>query len=35
MFDLQPTLQNELIRIEPLQAGDFERLYQVASDPLI
>lgn len=35
MFDLQPTLQNEYIRIEPLQSSDFERLYQVASDPLI
>jgi RimJ/RimL family protein N-acetyltransferase len=35
MFALQPTLQNEFIRIEPLQAGDFETLYQVASDPLI
>lgn len=34
-LDLQPTLQNDLVRIEPLQAGDFERLYQVASDSLI
>jgi RimJ/RimL family protein N-acetyltransferase len=35
MFDLQPTLQNDLVRIEPLQPNDFERLYAVASDPLI
>lgn len=35
MFDLQPTLQNELIRVEPLKANDFETLYRVASDPLI
>ena len=34
-FELQPTLQNELIRIEPLGAGDFEVLYAVASDPLV
>jgi RimJ/RimL family protein N-acetyltransferase len=35
VLDLQPTLQNELVKIVPIQAGDFERLYQVASDPLI
>lgn len=35
MIDLQPTLQNDLVRIEPLQAGDFDTLYKVASDPLI
>jgi RimJ/RimL family protein N-acetyltransferase len=34
-FDLQPTIHNDLIRIEPLEAGDFEVLYAVASDPLI
>jgi RimJ/RimL family protein N-acetyltransferase len=34
-FQLQPTLQNSLIRIEPLKADDFEALYAVASDPLI
>jgi RimJ/RimL family protein N-acetyltransferase len=34
-FELQPRLQNELIRIEPLRAGDFEDLYAVAADPLI
>jgi RimJ/RimL family protein N-acetyltransferase len=34
-FDLQPQLQNELIKIEPLGAADFEILYAVASDPLI
>jgi RimJ/RimL family protein N-acetyltransferase len=34
-FELQPRLHNELIRIEPLEEGDFEVLYAVASDPLI
>ena len=34
-FDLQPSIQNERIRVEPLQSGDFEALYAVASDPLI
>ncbi|MES2514424.1 MAG: GNAT family N-acetyltransferase [Bacteroidota bacterium] len=35
MFNLQPTLESEFIRIEPLQLSDFERLFKVASDPLI
>ena len=34
-FDLQPTLENELIRIIPLKADDFEKLYAIAADPLI
>jgi len=34
-FDLQPALENELITIVPLIADDFEKLYAVASDPLI
>jgi hypothetical protein len=34
-FELQPSLRNQAVRIEPLQAGDFEALYAVASDPLI
>jgi len=34
-FDLQPSIQNDVIRLEPLQAGDFEALHAVASDPLI
>jgi RimJ/RimL family protein N-acetyltransferase len=34
-FELQPHIENELIKLEPLEAGDFERLYAVASDPLI
>ena len=33
--DWRPSLQNDLVTIQPLQAGDFEALYQVASDPLI
>ena len=35
MFDLQPTLQNEFVKLVPLKEGDFEVLYKVASDPLI
>jgi RimJ/RimL family protein N-acetyltransferase len=34
-FELQPRLQNDLIRLEPLVPGDFEALYAVASDRLI
>ena len=34
-FELQPRIQNELIKLEPLEAGDFEALYAVACDPLI
>jgi len=34
-FDLQPSLENELIRVRPLRGEDFEDLYAVASDPLL
>ena len=34
-FDLQPTMENELIKIIPLKRDDFEKLYAVAADPLI
>ncbi len=34
-FDLQPTLENDLIQIVPLKETDFEALYAVASDRLI
>jgi RimJ/RimL family protein N-acetyltransferase len=34
-FELQPSLSNQLIRIEPLESSDFEKLYAVAADPLI
>jgi len=34
-FDLQPTLENEIIKICPVISDDFETLYAVASDPLI
>ena len=34
-FDLQPSLENELLRLRPLVEEDFENLYDVASDPLI
>jgi RimJ/RimL family protein N-acetyltransferase len=34
-FDLQPTLENDLIQIVPLKETDFEALYAVATDPLI
>ncbi|WP_293787684.1 GNAT family N-acetyltransferase [uncultured Pedobacter sp.] len=34
-FDLQPTLENDLIKVVPLKESDFEALFAVASDPLI
>lgn len=34
-FDLQPTLENGLIKVVPLKESDFEALFAVASDPLI
>lgn len=34
-FNLQPTLENEFIKIAPLKEEDFETLYGIASDPLI
>jgi len=34
-LDLQPTLANDLIEVVPLKAEDFEKLFEVASDPLI
>lgn len=34
-FNLQPTLENEFIKIVPLKEEDFETLYAIASDPLI
>jgi RimJ/RimL family protein N-acetyltransferase len=34
-FDLQPRLENQWIRLQPLRAEDFEALYAVAADPLI
>lgn len=36
IFDIQPAhLQNEFIRLVPLQETDFEKLYSVASNPLV
>ena len=34
-MNLQPILENENVKLLPLQEDDFEVLYQVASDPLI
>jgi RimJ/RimL family protein N-acetyltransferase len=34
-FELQPSLRNDVVALEPLLPSDFEALYQVASDPLI
>lgn len=34
-FSIQPILENETIKLFPLQEEDFERLYTVASDPLV
>ncbi|MEM7727716.1 MAG: GNAT family N-acetyltransferase [Pseudomonadota bacterium] len=32
-FDPQPCLENDHVRLRPMQAADFETLYAVASDP--
>jgi len=34
-MDLQPILENELVRIRPLDSSDLESLYEVAKDPKI
>ena len=34
-FDLQPTLVGRLLELRPLEPGDFDALYEVASDPAI
>jgi RimJ/RimL family protein N-acetyltransferase len=34
-FELQPILKSEILELRPLRADDFDRLYAVASDPLI
>jgi len=34
-FDLQPTLQGQLLELRPLRADDYAALFAVASDPLI
>lgn len=34
-FELQPHLEGLLLELQPLQPGDFDRLYAVASDPLL
>ncbi len=34
-MDLQPNLENELVRIRPLKKQDLEALYEVAQDPKI
>lgn len=34
-FELQPTLEGELLRLRPLREEDWEELFAVASDPLI
>jgi RimJ/RimL family protein N-acetyltransferase len=34
-FDLQPTLNGDLIELRPLRPGDFDALFSAASDPLI
>ena len=34
-FELQPTLEGQLVRLRPLRADDYDDLFAVASDPLI
>ncbi len=33
--NLQPTLENELVKVRPLRVADFQELYNVARDPKI
>ena len=35
IFSIQPNLENEKLKLIPLQENDFERLFEVASDPKI
>jgi RimJ/RimL family protein N-acetyltransferase len=35
LFDLQPNLAGDLVRLRPLRPEDWDDLYAVASDPLI
>jgi RimJ/RimL family protein N-acetyltransferase len=35
VFDLQPTLKGKLVELRPLRPDDFDKLFAVASDPLI
>jgi RimJ/RimL family protein N-acetyltransferase len=35
MFDLQPTLSDARVRLQPLREEDFDPLYAVANDPLL
>ena len=35
MFDHQPTLMGQLLRLRPLVAADYDGLYRAAADPLI
>lgn len=34
-MNIQPTLENDLVRIRPMEETDFEPLYEVAKDPHI
>lgn len=34
-MNIQPILENENVQLVPLQESDFERLYEVASDPKV
>lgn len=34
-MNLQPVLENDLVRLIPLKESDFDALFEVASDPLI
>lgn len=34
-FELQPTLIDDVVELRPLGANDFERVFSIASDPMI
>lgn len=34
-FSIQPQLENEILKLIPIQESDFEKLFEVASDPAV
>ena len=34
-FSIQPTLENDIVSLVPLEKHDFEELFEVASDPKV
>lgn len=34
-MDLQPTVENKLLKVSPMENSDLEALYEVAKDPKV